>query len=569
MEKRWVWPSNLDEEVLTRLQEEINVSPEIAAILLNRGIKEYDQAKTFFRPQLDSLYNPFLMKDMDKAIDRLNDAISNQQRILIYGDYDVDGTTSVALVCGFLSRYHSEISHYIPDRYKEGYGISSQGIEWAAENGISLIIALDCGITGHAAVDLANKKDIDVIICDHHNPAETLPSALAVLDPKRKDCEYPFKELSGCGIGFKLLQAYCQSNDIEIRRLYKYLDLVAISIASDIVPIIDENRILAHYGLKILNHKPSRGIQALINISGLRKPINVSDIVFGIGPRINASGRLDHATEAVELLLSQTDESARELAQSLNSKNEARKDLDRNITAEALALIEEKNSSGDHYSHALFHESWHKGVLGIVASRCVEVHYRPTIILTEDGGVVTGSARSIPGFDIYSALHKCSHLLLKYGGHKYAAGLTMEPDRIKDFQDSFEKVVTNQISDDLLNPTLKIEVNITLDRITDKFFKIVEEMAPFGPSNMRPIFAMNNVQIYGTPRIINEKHLKFAITQEGSDQKIDVFAYNWAQHLKLIHDGPFALAFTIEMQEYMGQRYIQLIAKDFKINNHE
>jgi single-stranded-DNA-specific exonuclease len=465
MQKRWVERDLESPETVAGLQSALNIDAVLATLLVKRGVNNFDEARDFFRPDLRHLHDPFLMRDMEKAILRIETAISLQEKILIYGDYDVDGTTSVALVYSFLKRYHSEIEFYIPDRYKEGYGISSQGIDYAAENNFTLIIALDCGIKSVDKIDYANNKGIDFIICDHHLPGDTLPDAIAVLDPKRKDCEYPYKELSGCGIGFKLVQAYAQKNNIPFEEITCYLDLVVVSIASDIVPITGENRVLAWHGLKRLNTDPCKGLSALIDIAGRKDGYTITDVVFMIGPRINAAGRIDDARHAVSLLIADNAEAAYAKGQVINLKNTERKLHDSSITDQALLMIDSDVQLISQKTTVVYNEDWHKGVIGIVASRLTEKYYRPTIVLTMSNGHIAGSARSVLGFDLYEALSECSNLLLQYGGHKYAAGLTMMPENLTAFQQKFEEVVSSTIPDELLIQAVHIDAAIDLKQI--------------------------------------------------------------------------------------------------------
>jgi single-stranded-DNA-specific exonuclease len=453
MKNRWVIKPDGDKEIVSCLSDELGVSQSISNMLVQRGITTFDEAKKFFRPSLDNLHDPFLMQDMDDAIERLQRALKNNERILIYGDYDVDGTTSVALVFSFLRQLHENIDYYIPDRYTEGYGISFKGIDYAIENEITLVIALDCGIKALEKIDYANRNNIDFIICDHHTPGEKIPEAYAVLDPKRSDCSYPYKELSGCGVGFKLLQALTISNELSKEKLWEYLDLVAVSIASDIVSITGENRVLAHFGLKQLNEAPRMGLKALISNSGLdTKEISISDIVFKIGPQINAAGRIESGRSSVKLLIEEDEDYAKQLSASITEHNETRKELDRNITEEALAMIHDSEELQKKKSTVLFKEDWHKGVIGIVASRLIESYYKPTIVLTESKGLATGSARSVDGFDLYAAIDACSDLLENFGGHMHAAGLTMKIENIEKFTEKFEKCVASTITEEQLTP---------------------------------------------------------------------------------------------------------------------
>ena len=484
MQKRWIFNEDFDGDAINTLQQELNVSPTLAKLINQKGISSFNEAKSFFRPTLDQLHDPFLMKDMDRAVNRLTEAIANEESILVYGDYDVDGTTAVATFYGFLSKFYQKLEYYIPDRYKEGYGVSEDGIRYASQNGYSLIVTLDCGIKALEKVDLANELGIDVIICDHHTPGEETPNAYAVLDPKQVDCNYPYKELSGCGVGFKLLHGFCLQSGFEIEELYHFLDLMAVSIASDIVPITGENRVLAYFGLKKLNQSPRPGLKALIDLCKGNRDLTISGIVFGIGPRINAAGRMDHAGSAVALLLAKDEEEANLLADMVNTKNDVRRDFDNTITEEAIQMITTNDSLTHAKATVLYKEDWHKGVIGIVASRCIEKFYRPTVILTESNDKVTGSARSVDGFDVYAAISECSDLLEQFGGHMYAAGVTMSVDNVAAFQKKFQEVVARQITDEQLIPSLYIDTVIRLEEIDRKFFNVVNQMAPFGPQNM-------------------------------------------------------------------------------------
>lgn len=568
MTTRWIFSEEVDENVVTQLSSEINVNATIAKILIQRKITDFDEAKRYFRPSLDQLHDPFIMQDMDKAMERIKIAIDEEQKILIYGDYDVDGTTSVALVYGFLKNFVSHIEFYIPDRYKEGYGISKAGIDWADENDIDLIITLDCGIKAVEMTDYANGKNIDLIICDHHLPGETLPKAHAILDPKRKECAYPYKELSGCGVGFKLLQAFCETFGHNPDLLFDYLDLVAVSIAADIVPITGENRLLAYHGLKKLNESPRLGLEALIKLAGIRNQINISSIVFGIGPRINASGRMDHAKTAVELLLADNYKTIETLAERIDVKNLERRNFDSTITTEAIEMIQLENGSGeDHKSTVLYKNDWHKGVIGIVASRCIDKFYRPTIIMTESNGKATGSARSVEGFDIYAAISECSDLLDQYGGHMYAAGLTMDIDKVEAFKEKFEQIVADKISDDQLIPLIEIDSEINLSDINFKFLNVLEQMAPFGPGNMQPVFVTHQLHVSGRPRILKNQHLKFYVKQNDDDEAMEAIGFGQAEYYDLIASGMrFSMAYYIEENNYLGNKSLQLRVKDLRFD---
>lgn len=567
MTTRWIFSEEADERIVTQLSREINVNPTIAKILVQRNIIDFDQAKRYFRPSLDQLHDPFLMRDMKKAMARLQIAMESEEHVLIYGDYDVDGTTSVALVYGFLKNFYPNIDFYIPDRYKEGYGISKTGIDWAHEQGINLLISLDCGIKAVGMTDYANEKDIELIICDHHLPGGTLPNAYAILDPKMVDCPYPYKELSGCGVGFKLLQAFCEEFGYDPDLLFEYLDLVAVSIAADIVPITGENRVLAYHGLKKLNENPRLGLDALIKLSGIRNLINISSIVFGIGPRINASGRMDHAKTAVELLLADNYKTIEALAENLDVKNLERRNFDSTITTEALEMIEREVGTKNLKSTVLYKDDWHKGVIGIVASRCIDKFYRPTIILTESNGKATGSARSVDGFDIYEAISECSDLLDQYGGHMYAAGLTLDIDKVEAFKEKFERIVAEKISEDQLIPLIEIDCELDLKDIDFKFYNVLEQMAPFGPGNMQPVFVSHQLHVSGRPRILKNQHLKFYVKQYDEDTAMEAIGFGQAEYYDLIASGMrFSMAYYIEENNYMSNKSLQLRVKDIRFD---
>ena len=564
MEKRWVELEKADAQIVEKLSKDLNVDEILANMMAKRGISSFEQAKAFFRPDLNLLHDPFLMKDMPQAIERIEKAIKNNEHILVYGDYDVDGTTSVALTYSFFKEIHPYINYYIPDRYLEGYGISTQGIDYAYDNNYTLIIALDCGIKSVDKIDYANTKGIDFVICDHHLPGDKIPNAVAVLDPKRKDCDYPYKELSGCGLGFKLIQAYADKNDIPFEKIEKYLDLVVVSIASDIVPITGENRILAYFGLKKLNENPCIGIKALIELSGKTSDFSITDVVFAIGPRINAAGRIDDAKKAVQLLVAATKDIAEDAGFIINLKNTERKEFDSNITEQALNMILNSPEMENRKSTVVYHESWHKGVIGIVASRLTEKYYRPTIVLTQSNGHVAGSARSVVGYDLYEALCECSDLLEQFGGHKYAAGLTMKTENVAAFSQRFEEVVAASITDDLLVQEITIEAEIDLNDINPKFFRILQQFAPFGPYNMSPVFLSRNVYSYNYGSIVGNNHLKMSIRQENSPS-FDCIAFGLGQHLENINqDKPFDICYTIEENVWKEKRSIQLNIKGIK-----
>ena len=570
MEKRWVENNHSDKTAIDRLAGELNVNAVVASLLIKRGIHTFDQARDFFRPSILHLHDPFLMKDMELAINRINKAITHNERILIYGDYDVDGTTSVALTYTFFKTQYDHLDFYIPDRYKEGYGISTAGIDFAKEHGFSLIIALDCGIKANDKVAYANSLGIDFIICDHHLPGDTVPDAIAVLDPKQKDCEYPYDELSGCGIGFKLVQAYCQFHQIDMDTILPLLDLVAVSIASDIVPLTGENRTLAYFGLQQLNSNPRPGFKALMNIAATKTDLSINEIVFAIGPRINAAGRIDDAKHAVNLLISKDEQSAFDFCEIVDSKNTERREFDQSITLSALQLIEENFDLHQKKSTVLFDASWHKGVIGIVASRLIEKHYKPTIILTESNGLAAGSARSVNGFDIYEAISACSDLLIQYGGHKYAAGLTMQIDQIPAFQEKFEEIVAASIHDDSLQAEIAIECEMNLAEFSTKTYAVLKQFAPFGPGNMKPVFISSNVQLASPAQLVgkqNNNHLKFSVVQQGS-YAFDCIAFGLGNLKdKLVPGIPFDICYTIEENTWREKTSIQLNIKDIRIQS--
>lgn len=562
-EKRW---TNLeaDESEVLELQKQLNIHPILCKLLVLRNIKTFEQAKAFFRPSLEQLHDPFLMKDMDKAIDRIEKAITQQEKILIYGDYDVDGTTAVSVVYSFFRNVYGSIQYYIPDRYTEGYGISFQGIDYASEENVTLIIALDCGIKAHDKINYAKQKGIDFIICDHHLPDETIPNAAAVLDPKRKDCTYPFDELSGCGIGFKLIQAYAIKNGIALENVYKHLDLVATSIASDLVPINGENRILAKFGVDIVNKQPRAGFKALMSELKLTRVLDINDLVFIIGPRINAAGRIAHGSEAVTLLVEEDYDIALEKTKKVQQNNTDRKSLDKDITEEAFALINENEKLQQKKSTVLYQEHWHKGVIGIVASRLIEKYHRPTIILTESNGKAVGSGRSVPGFDLHDAIDACSNLLVQFGGHKYAAGMTIELDKIEEFTAAFDKIVSERILDEQLIPQIEIDAEIELTDINEKFFNIVEQMAPFGPGNMRPSFVTKDVYDTGYSKVLNGNHLKLNILKDGQNPKNGI-GFGMGDYMQLMEQkDTFDICYQLYANVWNGQTKIEFRLKDLK-----
>jgi single-stranded-DNA-specific exonuclease len=569
MNKRWSIKPRGDEDAIEKLKEELRVHPVLANLLVQRGVTNYEEAKAFFRPKLTDLHNPFLMKDMEEAIHRLDKAFARNEKILIYGDYDVDGTTSVALVYSYLKLYYDNLDFYIPDRYNEGYGVSYKGIDYAEDTGASLVIALDCGIKAVEKVEYAKEKNIDFIICDHHTPGDTLPDAAACLDPKRDDCNYPDKDLSGCGVGFKFMQGFCRYKDFKESELMDLIDLVAVSIASDIVPLVGENRILAYYGLKKLNEDPGTGLKSIIKTAGLEEKdeINISDIVFKIGPRINAAGRIESGSDAVKLLISREDDHAKRMSAEINVRNETRKDLDRNITIEAFNMIANNEEQLKKKTTVLFNPDWHKGVIGIVASRLIESFYRPTIILTESKGFATGSARSVDGFDLYKAIDSCSDLLENFGGHMYAAGLTMKIENVPLFIERFEQVVSETILPDQLIPQIDIDSELHLKDITPKFYRILKQFRPYGPGNMNPVFVTRNVFDYGTSKQVgkDKEHLKVELIEEHSAAIKQGIAFSMGDMLHNIKNyGPFDVCYTIDENTFNGATTIQLMVKDIR-----
>lgn len=568
-DKKWIVKEPGNPVLVRQLTQQLGVDQALANLLVQRNIKNFDQARDFFRPQLDHLHDPYLMKDMDRAVDRLNKALQCDEKIMVYGDYDVDGTTSVALVYSFLHQFTDKISYYIPDRYDEGYGISIKSIDGAAENGCSLIIALDCGIKAVEKVDYARSRNIDFIICDHHLQAEVLPRAVAVLDPKRVDCHYPFDDLSGCGVGFKFMQAFCMRRNIPLTQLFSYLDLLVVSIASDLVPITGENRILAHYGLERLNREPRKGLLSIIKLAGLEKhQITIDDIVFKIGPRINAAGRMESGKMAVDLLISRSDEDARRFGQMINTHNNDRKNIDREITEEAKEMVEKMPDYRERKSMVVYNPHWHKGVVGIVASRLAENYYRPTIVLTQSNGFITGSARSIPGFDLYDAIESCSDLLENFGGHMYAAGLTMSEEHYEEFCTRFEDIVSKKVTEELLTPIVNIDTYLDFHQITPRFFRLLKQFQPFGPGNLSPVFITENVYDNGNGRLVGSEggHLKLELIQEDQPYRpISAIAFNQSEHFEYLESGnPVDICYSMAENYYRGIANIQLRIKDIK-----
>lgn len=563
MRKRWtLLPA--DEAAINHLHDVLHINPILCRLLVQRGITTFDQAKTFFRPDLTQLHDPFLMADMDKAVERIERAISQKEKILLYGDYDVDGTTCVALMFSFLSAHHHQLEYYIPDRYTEGYGVSRQGVDFAAANGCSLIIAMDCGIRAVEKIDYAKSLGIDFIICDHHLPGEVLPKAVAVLDPMRPGCLYPYKGLSGCGVVFKLAQAFTQKNDLPEGPLFNLLDILVLSIAADIVPMTGENRTMAFFGLKKLSETGRPGLQALIEKSRRSKPLAISDIVFGLAPMINAAGRLDDAKLSVKLLLTNDEQEAAKYARLLHHQNELRKEHDLHILREAKKKFEEMPDFQERKSILLFDEHWHKGVVGIAAARMVEQYHRPTILLTQSNGLASGSARSVNGFSIYDAIKDCSDLLTNFGGHDHAAGVTLPVENIPIFQERFEKTVRDRIDQEMLVPELKLSTVLDLKDIDFKFWNVLNQFAPFGPGNRSPIFVTQNVFDSGQSRLLKGDHLRVSVKQNDSIP-VQGIAFGMGEHFpKIKSKKPFHIAYKIEEEKWQGERTLSLVVRDLK-----
>lgn len=568
-ECKWILKEPADKAKVDRLAAEVGIDRVLAELLVKRGVETFSQARAFFRPSLDNLHDPFLMKDMDRAVERLHAAISSGEKILVYGDYDVDGTTAVALVYSFIRRFTDKVDFYIPDRYDEGYGVSYKGLDYAAENGVSLIITLDCGIKAIDKVEYARQKGLDVIICDHHLPEESLPAAVAVLDPKREDCNYPFDDLSGCGVGFKLVQAYSQKYGIDFESLIPLLDLLVVSISSDLVTMVGENRVLAHFGLKQLNENPCKGLLAMINLSNLEPGhISIDDIVFKIGPRINAAGRMESGRLAVELLKATDSQSAMLIGEKINENNNERKSIDREITQEALEMVESGNCLASENATIVYNPRWNKGVVGIVASRLVEAYYKPTVVLTKSNGFITGSARSVAGFDLYGAIENCADLLENFGGHVYAAGLTMKEENLKEFASRMDGFIAGKITSDMLTPVVDVDAALDFAQINPKFFRILKQFQPFGPGNNNPIFMTENVYDSGSGRKVGAGgvHLKLDLIQESQPyHQIPAIAFNMADYHDYIKEGnPFDVCYAIVENYYRGNSSIQLRVRDMR-----
>jgi len=562
---RWKLKPDTNPQITLKLAQELGVDNTLAKLLVNRGIETYKEAESFFRPSLTNVHNPYLMKDMDKAVERIEKAILEGENILVYGDYDVDGTTSVSLLSSYLKTIYPNVATYIPDRYAEGYGISFQGIDYAEDNGITLIIALDCGIKAIDQVNYAKEKGIDFIICDHHRPGDKIPDAVAVLDPKRSDCDYPYKELCGCGVGFKLVQALASNRNQTIEDLVEYLDLVATAIAADIVPITGENRILAYFGLQVINQNPRTGIKAMIQ-QVKKEKFTITDVVFIIAPRINAAGRIKHGNYAVELLTEMDFDTAVKFASEIEKNNTDRKELDKTITIEALQQIEEKKEQ-QNFSTVVYAENWHKGVIGIVASRLIETYYRPTLVFTKSGDKLAASARSVKGFDVYEALEQCSEFIEQFGGHKYAAGLTLKVSNYENFKAKFEEVVKNTLPEELRTPEISIDAEINLAEVTPKFFRILNQLEPFGPQNMKPVFMSGGLRDngYGKKVGADETHLKLNIFQ-GSDQKTyNAIGFSMGEKHQITKNGnSFKAIYNIDENHWNGNTSLQLLLKDIE-----
>ena len=568
-ECKWILKEQADPAKVDRLSAEVGIDKVLAELLVKRGVETFDQARAFFRPSLDDLHDPFLMKSMHEAVERLHKAITGKEKILVYGDYDVDGTTAVALVYSFIQRFTKNVGFYIPDRYDEGYGVSYKGIDHAAEGGYSLIITLDCGIKAIEKVEYAREKGIDVIICDHHLPEETLPAAVAVLDPKREDCNYPFDDLSGCGVGFKLVQGYAQQYGIPFETLVPLLDLLVVSIASDLVTMVGENRVLAHYGLKVLNEHPCEGLLAMINLSNLEPGhITIDDIVFKIGPRINAAGRMESGRLAVELLKATDTRSAMQIGEKINDNNNERKNIDREITLEAIEMVQEGNCLTSQNATIVYNPQWNKGVVGIVASRLVEAFYKPTVVLTKSNGFVTGSARSVAGFDLYEAIESCADLLENFGGHVYAAGLTLKEENLAEFARRMDEFVSGKVTSDMLIPIVDVDARLDFAQITPKFFRILKQFQPFGPGNSNPLFITENVYDAGSGRKVGAGgvHMKLDLIQESQPyHQIAAIAFNMAESYDYIREGnPFDVCYAIVENYYRGSSTLQLRVRDIK-----
>ena len=568
-ERKWILKDPADPEKVGRLSAELGIDRVLAELLVKRGVETFEQARSFFRPSLDDLHDPFLMKDMDKAVKRIRTAITTEEGILVYGDYDVDGTTAVALVYSFLRRYSTNVDFYIPDRYEDGYGLSYRGIDWAKEHGFSLIITLDCGIKANEKVDYAASLGLDVIICDHHLPESTIPAAVAVLDPKREDDNYPFDDLSGCGVGFKLVQAYSREYDIPFETLIPLLDLLVVSISADLVSMTGENRVLAHFGLRQLNENPRKGLQAIATLSKLEPGhLSIDDIVFKIGPRINAAGRMESGRLAVELLTSSDEHSAAVVGEKINDNNNERKSIDREITQEALEMVQSGAALSSSAATIVYNPNWNKGVVGIVASRLVEAFYKPTIVLTKSNDFITGSARSVAGFDLYEAIDSCADLMENFGGHVYAAGLTLREENLPEFVRRIEEFISTRITQEMLTPFTEIDARLEFSQITPKFFRLLKQFQPFGPGNTNPVFQTENVYDGGKGRKVGADgvHMKLDLIDEKQPfHQIPAIAFNMSEYFDYIKAGnPFDICYSIVENYYRGNSTLQLRIKDIR-----
>lgn len=563
MQKKWKILS-ADEAKINDLLQSLKIHPVLCKILVQRGIKTFDQAKDFFRPRLTDLHSPWLMKDMEKAVERIIAAINNNEKILVFGDYDVDGTTAVACMYQFLKKIYSSLDFYIPHRYREGYGVSKSGIDFAKENGFTLIISLDCGIKSAELIGYAKEQGIDFIVCDHHLPDEILPPAVAILNPKQIDCHYPYKELCGCGVGFKLMSALAEKLNLPAEAALQYLDLVATAIAADIVPMTGENRIMAFHGIEKVNQNPNYGIKALAKLSGLEKELRITNLVFMIAPRVNAAGRMDDARKAVQMFVAESEEEALQYAELLHSDNTDRKEADKTITEEALDQINRNEDWKNRKSTVVFQPHWHKGVVGIVASRLIEHYYRPTIVLTQSGDYAAGSARSVPGFNLYEAIHACKEHLLGYGGHFAAAGMTLEAGQVDAFREKFEQVVSSTITPEQLIPEIVIDAEIALQDIRQPFYDIISQMEPYGPENLRPVFIAKKVIDTGWSKVVKEQHIRFSVQQH--NVTVTGIGFGMAEKFHLLQQKqPIDIVFTIDINEWNGNTSLQIKVIDFRL----
>lgn len=563
MQKKWKILS-ADEAKINDLLQSLKIHPVLCKILVQRGIKTFDQAKDFFRPRLTDLHSPWLMKDMEKAVERIIAAINNNEKILVFGDYDVDGTTAVACMYQFLKKIYSSLDFYIPHRYREGYGVSKAGIDFAKENGFTLIISLDCGIKSAELIGYAKEQGIDFIVCDHHLPDEILPPAVAILNPKQIDCHYPYKELCGCGVGFKLMSALAEKLNLPAEAALQYLDLVATAIAADIVPMTGENRVMAFHGIEKVNQNPNYGIKALAKLSGLEKELRITNLVFMIAPRVNAAGRMDDARKAVQMFVAESEEEALQYAELLHSDNTDRKEADKTITEEALDQINRNEDWKNRKSTVVFQPHWHKGVVGIVASRLIEHYYRPTIVLTQSGDYAAGSARSVPGFNLYEAIHACKEHLLGYGGHFAAAGMTLEAGQVDAFREKFEQVVSSTITPEQLIPEIVIDAEIALQDIRQPFYDIISQMEPYGPENLRPVFIAKKVIDTGWSKVVKEQHIRFSVQQH--NVTVTGIGFGMAEKFHLLQQKqPIDIVFTIDINEWNGNTSLQIKVIDFRL----